>query len=53
MKQEFILDSNILIYLVGENPKVSKMLIQLKREYFFISTISLLEVLLGAKDEKD
>lgn len=53
MMQEYILDSNILIYLSNKDPKIKKMLQSLKREYFFVSTISTIEVLMGAKNEKD
>ncbi|MFA4814928.1 MAG: type II toxin-antitoxin system VapC family toxin [Candidatus Gracilibacteria bacterium] len=54
MMQEYILDSNILIYLSNnKEPKIKKMLQSLRREYFFISTISSIEVLMGAKNEKD
>lgn len=53
MIQEYILDSNILIYLSNKDPKIKKLLQSLNREYFFISTISTIEVLMGAKNEKD
>ncbi len=53
MTQEYLLDSNVLIYLSKKDPKVKKILLALKREYFFISTISSIEVLVGAKSEKD
>lgn len=53
MMQEYILDTNILIYLSQGKPNVKKMLQSLKREYFFLSTISSVEVLMGAKNEKD
>lgn len=51
--QEYLLDSNILIYFSKKHPKVKKILNALHREYFFISTISSIEVLMGAPDEKE
>ncbi len=53
MTQEYLLDSNVLIYLSKRDLKIKKTLQSLKREYFFISTISSIEVLMGAKGGKD
>lgn len=53
MTQEYLLDSNVLIYLSKKDQKVKKILQALKREYFFISTVSSIEVLVGARNEKD
>ena len=53
MIQEYILDSNILIYYLKKDKKIRNTLTKLNREYFFLSTITHVEVLEGAKDKKD
>lgn len=53
MTQEFILDSNILIYLSKGDQKIEKKLHALNREYFFISAVSVVEVLIGEKDKAE
>lgn len=53
MIQEYILDSNILIYLSKGDQKIEKKLNALRREYFFISTVSIVEVLIGEKDKAE
>ena len=49
--QEYILDSNIIIYYTKRDPKIVNLLKKLRREYFFISVITRIEVLMGAKTE--
>ncbi len=51
--QEYILDSNILIYYAKRNSKVIAFLKKLSREYFFISVITCVEVLAGAKTKHE
>ncbi|MEK9159742.1 MAG: PIN domain-containing protein [Patescibacteria group bacterium] len=49
--QEYLLDSNIIIYYIKREPKIVALLKKLRREYFFISVITRIEVLMGAKTE--
>lgn len=51
--QEYILDSNILIYYIKKIPSAVGLLKKLKREYYFISVVTTFEVLAGSTDEKD
>jgi predicted nucleic acid-binding protein len=51
--KEYLLDSNILIYLLKNDSKTKALLKRLRREYFFISTISVTEVQWGARSQKD
>ena len=51
--EEYLLDTNILIYSLGQNRKVNAALAKLKRGYFFVSVISDFEFLVGTKNEKD
>lgn len=54
--EEYVLDTNILIYSLAKNQKINKALTRLKRDYFFVCVISDFELLVGAKtplDEKD
>ncbi len=53
MIQEYILDSNILIYLSKGDQKIEKKLSNLRREYFFVSTVSVVGVLIGEKDKAE
>lgn len=53
MMEEYILDSNILIYYTKRDPKVISLLKGLRREYFFISVITRIEVLMGAKTDQE
>ncbi len=46
--QEYILDSNIVILYSKRHPKIIKLMKNLKKEYFFISVITSIEVLMGA-----
>ncbi|QQR54441.1 PIN domain-containing protein [Candidatus Peregrinibacteria bacterium] len=49
MKQEYLLDSNVLIYLGHGNKKIARQLLRLKRPYFFSSVITYFEILYGCK----
>lgn len=53
MLQEYILDTNILIYLFEGKTKMIKTLHGLNREYFFTSVISHFEFLVGAKNSQE
>lgn len=53
MMQEYLLDTNILIYLLEGKPEVIRPLKALRREYFFVSTLTSFEFLTGAKNEKE
>lgn len=48
--EDYLLDTNILIYAFDKNPKVLECLSQLHKDYFFVSVISYFEFLTGAKD---
>lgn len=50
---EYLLDTNVLIYYINRIPKILKFLKALKKDYFFISTVTCFEVLMGAKNEKE
>lgn len=51
--QEYLLDSNIVIYYAKRDPKVIAFLKKLAKEYFFVSTITQIEVLWGAKTKRE
>ena len=51
--EEYILDTNILIYMLEGRGTINKTLNNLYREYFFISVVSCFECLEGAKNKKD
>lgn len=51
--QEYILDSNIIIYYTKRDQKIVNLLKKLRREYFFISVITRIEVLMGAKNQDE
>lgn len=48
--EEYILDTNVLIYLLEDREGISKAISGLKREYFFTSVISHFEFIVGARD---
>ncbi len=47
----YLLDSNILIYLLSEEGKVGKFLNALGEKHFAITTVSRLEVLIGSEKQ--
>lgn len=51
--REYLLDSNILMYFSQGNEQIKKSLENLNREYFFISSLSYVELLMGTKNKKE
>jgi predicted nucleic acid-binding protein len=51
--EEYILDTNILIYLFEGRESIASTLLSLHREYFFTSVISHFEFLVGARSEAE
>ncbi len=45
----YLLDSNIVIYFLNQNQKLTEYLVSLRSDDFAISTISRIEVLMGAE----
>lgn len=47
--RKFLLDTNILIYLMQQNPRVEEVLNDLCADGFLMSSVSYLEILVGAQ----
>jgi predicted nucleic acid-binding protein len=53
MATEYLLDTNILIYILGDDEDMLKKLKTLNKKYFFVSVLTYFELLIGTKTAKE